>query len=254
MLGPYRLPKPGIEGRGGLKQQPHFLTRGNSNERRKRPRANWGRNELDATPVQFSGISVQLGVVRRVAARHCLVLELGVNQLNGELKKMNFKNTSRILGGALVALLMCLCLTGTTIQAQQTMPLGPYGQVPIRTGNTAADTATLVLGQMSTLLTGTPTAAANYTTPTATLLCSLFPFVGSGGVNNFSWDFFVKNTSAGANTITVVGGTGVTVTGTATIAQNAIKHFKIVLTACPIPGTTSPTAVAQVLSLGSSTF
>jgi len=130
------------------------------------------------------------------------------------------------------------------------MPLGLYGQIPFRTGNTAADTATLVSGQMSGLLTGTPTAAANYTTPTATQLCALFPFVKSGANTGFWWDMWVKNTSAGANTITVVAGSGVTVVGTATIAQNALKHFRIVLNQC---GPTV-TPAAQVISLGTSTF
>ena len=135
--------------------------------------------------------------------------------------------------------------------AQQTMPLSPFGtpQVPFRLGNTAADTATLTPGQMQGLLTGTPTAAANYTTPTATLLCALFPFVGSSNTFNFHWEWNVKNTSAGANTITVVAGSGVTVTGTATIAQNAVKRFMIVLDSCA-----SGSQAAHVVSLGSSTF
>lgn len=153
--------------------------------------------------------------------------------------------------GVLLVLALCVSLSAF---GQQTMPLGTYGQVPTRTGNVAADTATLVPAQMSSLITGTPTAAASYTTPTATLLCTLFPFVGASGSNNFAWDWFVKNTSAGANTITVVAGSGVTVVGTATIAQNAVKHFRIVLTACPISGSSSPTAAAQVISLGTSTF
>jgi hypothetical protein len=132
----------------------------------------------------------------------------------------------------------------------QTMPLerGVAGQVPFRSGNTAADTASLAPGQMSSILTGTPTAAANYTTPTATQLCALFPFVRTSAAN-LHWDWWVKNTSAGANTITVVGGSGVTITGTATVAQNAVKHFMVVLDNC-----VSGSQAAHIFSLGTSTF
>lgn len=112
---------------------------------------------------------------------------------------------------------------------------------------TAADTATLNESQiLGGLITGTPTAAANYTTPTAALLLAALaalsvPFLGQ------SFEFSIKNTSAGANTITVVGGTGVTITGTATIAQNAIKRFKAVVTSVDANTIT-------IFSLGSSTF
>ncbi len=132
--------------------------------------------------------------------------------------------------------------------AQQPMPLVRTVGVPFRTGNVAADTASLTPGQMSGLLTGTPTAAANYTTPTATQLCQLFPFV-TGAAANFHWDVYWKNTSAGANTITAVGGTGVTVVGTATVAQLSIKHFIVVLTNC-----VAGAQAAQLISLGTSVF
>ena len=140
-------------------------------------------------------------------------------------------------------------LTAAALFAQQTMPLGVYGQIPALTGNTAADTATLTPGQMSTLLTGTPTAAANYTTPTATNLCALFPFVQAQNANNFYWHWYIKNTSAGANTITVVAGSGVTLVGTGTAAQNNVRHFLVILTNC-----TSGSAAAQVVSLETAAF
>lgn len=148
---------------------------------------------------------------------------------------------------AFISLLLVMTVSAV---AQGRMPLGLYGQIPFRSGNTAADTATLVTAQMSALLTGTPTAAANYTTPTATQLCTLFPFVKAGANTGFYWTWIVKNTSAGANTITVVAGTGVTIVGTATIAQNALKPFIIVLDQC---GPTV-TPAAHIFSLGSATF
>jgi len=151
--------------------------------------------------------------------------------------------------------LMLFLVTVSAIRmvAQQTMPLIPnLGRPPVVTGNTAVGTATLTPGQMSTLLTGTPTAAATYTTPTATLLCRLFPTAisksNAAGTINFWWEFYVKNTSAGANTITMAGGTGVTTVGTMTAAQNAITHFLVVLNNC------GATPAAQLISLGTSTF
>lgn len=147
----------------------------------------------------------------------------------------------------ILASILFLAFAGI-MAGQQAMPLDRSVTPPFRTGNTAADTASLTPGQMSALLTGTPTAAANYTTPTATQLCQLFPFVASAS-SNLHYDWYVKNTSAGANTITVVGGTGVTITGTATIAQNNIKHFMVVLDNC-----VSGSQAAHIISLGTSTF
>jgi len=112
---------------------------------------------------------------------------------------------------------------------------------------TAADTATLTAAQiLGGLITGTPTAAANYTTPTAALLIAALQALGVPYLNE-SFEFSIKNTSAGANTITVVGGTGVTIVGTATIAQNNIKRFRLIITD-PVLQT------INVVSLGTSVF
>ena len=129
----------------------------------------------------------------------------------------------------------------------QVMPLNPtVGQAPMRTGNVATDTATLTPGQMSSLLTATPTAAATLTTPTATQMCALYPTLKAKNATNYWYFWIVKNTSAGANTITVAGGTNMTVVGTATIAQNAAKIFAITLNCAALTG--------QVISIGSLTF
>lgn len=50
------------------------------------------------------------------------------------------------------------------------------------------------------------------------------PVVGQG------FDFDLRNTSGGAFTITLTAGTGVTISGTATIAQNNQKRFRVVIT------------------------
>lgn len=160
-----------------------------------------------------------------------------------------------MLGALLGALLTALVFApapdfGGFTQHAQSAPMGPYGWIPWVTGNTATDTATLSAFQNLGILIGTPTAAAAYTTTTATNLCALFPFMQSGANSNYGWDWYVKNTSAGANTITVQAGSGVTVSGTATAAQNAVRHFKVVLTECR-PGAT---AAATIFSLETTAF
>jgi len=155
---------------------------------------------------------------------------------------MKFANKTFTLAFAVVL----LCISAFFVHAQQ--PIGPYGNLPFTLNNTAADTAALVPAQMVGLLTGTPTAGATYTTPSATALCALFPFVGASNANSFTWDWYVKNTSAGANTITAAGGTGVTLRGTGTAAQNNLRHFKIELTTC------TGTPAANLYSLETAAF
>lgn len=128
-------------------------------------------------------------------------------------------------------------------------PILQYGVLPWNTANTAIDTAALSVGQVtgSAILVGTPTAGATYTTPTATALCAQFPFLGNRANNRWSYDWYVKNTSLGANTITLAGGTGVTLVGTGTAAQNTTRHFRIIFTSCTTPA-------VQLLSLDTAAF
>lgn len=128
-------------------------------------------------------------------------------------------------------LLLSLFLVTIPVIAQ-TAQQGAYG-VFFRS-STAVGTVTLTIDQMFGLLNGTPTGAATYTTPTATALCNAFPSVASGGgpATNFGLLFVVINTSGGANTITMAGGTGVTASGTLTIAQNNSRVFLLWPTNC----------------------
>lgn len=68
-------------------------------------------------------------------------------------------------------------------------------------------------------------------TPTATEILAQIkgPQIGS------FFHFILKNTADGNETITLSAGTGVTVTGTATIAQNNTKIFRVVVTAVATP-------------------
>ena len=88
-------------------------------------------------------------------------------------------------------------------------------------------TATVTAAQLLTkVLDGTPTAAATYTLPTAALLVAAMTGVRVGD----SFLVAVNNKSAGANTITMAGGTGGTADGTLTVAQDVIRLFLVIVT------------------------
>lgn len=96
--------------------------------------------------------------------------------------------------------------------------------------NTTAFTATVaqvtgngIAGFDVFTLTGTLGAGANLTTPTAAAWIAALPMLKSGT----SYTLRIVNSSSGAFAWTVVGGTGVTVTGTATIAQNTFRDFVV---------------------------
>jgi hypothetical protein len=63
----------------------------------------------------------------------------------------------------------------------------------------------------------------------------------------FIW--YVRNISGAANTLTIAGGTGVTVTGTATVAQSNIRTFLGVVT-----NATKSSAAITLYSLGSQAY
>ena len=89
----------------------------------------------------------------------------------------------------------------------------------------AAPTATATLSAANSynvIIRGVPAAAATYTTATA---ADIVAAIGSDCAVGTTFMVVVLNASAGANTITVAGGTDVTVSGVATVAQNASKVF-----------------------------
>jgi len=63
-------------------------------------------------------------------------------------------------------------------------------------------------------------------TPTAAQIVAAYPDCNVG----FSFDVHIRNTADAAETITLTAGTGVTISGTATIAQNNAKTFRCVVT------------------------
>ncbi len=100
----------------------------------------------------------------------------------------------------------------------------PGGLLPAQMG-LAAPTATATLtaaNSYNTIIRGVPTAAATYTTATAAAIVAA---IGGDCAVGTTFKVVVLNASAGANTITIAGGTDVTVSGVATVAQNASKVF-----------------------------
>lgn len=78
------------------------------------------------------------------------------------------------------------------------------------------------------IINGTPTGPASYQSTTAALMVASIPncLVGT------TYDLIIRNTSGGANTITLTTNTGITLAGTMTITQNFSRDFKIRITSC----------------------
>jgi hypothetical protein len=84
-------------------------------------------------------------------------------------------------------------------------------------------TATLTAAQsFNSILRGVPVAAATYTTATA---AEILAAIGGDVRVGSTFEINLLNASAGANTITFAGGTGVTISGVATTVQNGSKRF-----------------------------
>lgn len=97
---------------------------------------------------------------------------------------------------------------------------------------------------------GVPTAAANYTTDTAANIVAAIQGAQVGSAIQFT----LRNKSAGANTITLVGGAGVTINAgdTATVAQSNQKTFLAVVTA--LPDAYGNGAAVTIYSMGTVVF
>lgn len=111
---------------------------------------------------------------------------------------------------------------------------------------------TLTAAQMAaaadTFLTLTANNANAVATPTAALLLQgLTAALGFVPVSGFTWKFTVSN--QGNNTVTLSGGTGVTINGTATVATTVNRTWL-----CTITNSSNPSAAAVTLqNVGSAT-
>lgn len=100
----------------------------------------------------------------------------------------------------------------------------PTGLIPgDQTFAALVGTATLTPAQsFNSILRGVPTGAATYTTATA---AEILAAIGGDVRVGSTFEINLINASAGANTITFAGGTGVTISGVATTVQNGYKRF-----------------------------
>jgi hypothetical protein len=78
-------------------------------------------------------------------------------------------------------------------------------------------------------MTGTLGAGANLTTDTAANMAANLLNYSTSATATIAYILRIINSSGGAYSWTVVGGTGVTVNGTATIAQNTWREFLVTI-------------------------
>jgi hypothetical protein len=100
----------------------------------------------------------------------------------------------------------------------------PNGLIPGQM-KLAEPTATATLStanSFNSIVRGVPTAAATYTTATAAAIVAA---IGGDCEIGTTFTVVVINASAGNNLVTMAGGEGVTISGIATVAQNASKIF-----------------------------
>lgn len=121
---------------------------------------------------------------------------------------------------------------GAQLFSQEKTVVSPTGRVlggymTASTDSTAAAltyTATQLLGGL--ILRDPNGSGRSDVTPTAALLKAALPGVQVGT----AFEFTIRNTADAAETITVTAGTGATLSGTMTIAQNNSKRFLVVFT------------------------
>ena len=133
---------------------------------------------------------------------------------------------------------------GIATNGVHTMNLnGRFGELFAVATITTAGAVTLTAAQLlgGVILRDPNGSARTDTTPTATLLRDA---MGYELVDNLGFMFLYRNDADAAETITLAGGTGVTISGTATIAQNNSKLFLALLT------DKAPTPTFVIYSIG----
>lgn len=117
-----------------------------------------------------------------------------------------------------------------------------YNTLSATAGTIAAG---IITGALSVFAVFTNAVPGTQTTRTAAQLYAdlLLAFGATALPTTLTYDLQITNTGAG--TLTLAGGTGVTVTGTATIAQNTTRQFVVQVT--------SPTTVV-ITSVGTGTY
>jgi hypothetical protein len=120
---------------------------------------------------------------------------------------------------------------GASLSPARTMPHFSTLVYPFLTVTTDATASALTLTAaqiLGGLILRDPNGAGRTDTlPTAALLVAAIPGCQVGS----SFQFDIRNTADAAETITIAAGSGGTVSGTATIAQNNTKRFLVRITA-----------------------
>lgn len=118
----------------------------------------------------------------------------------------------------------------------------PFGMTAI----TCSDNITLTMAQLlaGSLAIDAGGAGRNVTTPTAAAIVAALPHVPAGN----ACELVIKNTADANETLTLVGGTDVTIVGTATVAQNNTKVFKL-----KVVTKTAKSEAVQLISVGTLT-
>lgn len=102
-----------------------------------------------------------------------------------------------------------------------------YGVVPAQIATAGAATYTIDQLKTGLILRDPNGAGRSDVTPTAALIVAGF----TGAVEGTWFEFTIRNDADAAETITVTAGSGVTLSGTMTIAQSNSKAFRVQLTA-----------------------
>ena len=112
---------------------------------------------------------------------------------------------------------------------------GAYGMTTVTTKTTAGAVTYTAAEILGGLIKRDPNGAGRSdVTPTATLLIAAMPGAKVGD----SFVFTIVNDADAAETITLTAGTGVTLSGTMTIAQSNAKAFQVVITGVATPAAT----------------
>jgi hypothetical protein len=118
-----------------------------------------------------------------------------------------------------------------------------FGTYATATDATATGITISAARMLNGILAHSPTSGVNDATDSAANLVAGMP----GCVVGSTFEFYLKNTSASAISITVTAGANVSLTGTMTVAQNNVRFFSGVVTNCATPAVT-------LYSLGTSAF
>lgn len=138
-----------------------------------------------------------------------------------------------------VATLLALCLSVSGHLFAQTMPLGPYGNIPLLgTNSFTGATGTISATMMSGIVAASGQTTATLTTDTAANICAAFPFVGNSNAQGWNYIWYLKNVNSGNTTL--AAGTGVTLVGTAATTTVNMRIMITSLISC-VPGSQAVT-------------